>query len=116
MSGLFLQSSVCAGAAGVRDSGYDSLRRRMSVLDRITHTHPVWLLLTLSDEEAKRILRPQQPGVSVYIYIHLWSIFIIYFSLVSLVLLNVLSVVKLCIIINIFMAFFCYHYNNFHLL
>ncbi|XP_058241632.1 ras and Rab interactor 2 [Hemibagrus wyckioides] len=62
VSGLFLQSSVCAGAAGVRDSGYDSLRRRMSVLDRVTHTHPVWLLLPLSDEEAKRILQPQPPG------------------------------------------------------
>lgn len=66
VSGLFLQSSVCAGAAGVRDSGYDSLRRRMSVLDRVTHTHPVWLLLPLSDEEAKQILQPQPPGVSVY--------------------------------------------------
>ncbi|XP_060728598.1 ras and Rab interactor 2 [Tachysurus vachellii] len=63
VSGLFLQSPICAGAAGVRDSGYDSLRRRMSVLDRITHTHPVWLLLTLSDEEAKRILQPQRPGI-----------------------------------------------------
>ncbi|MCJ8730513.1 hypothetical protein PDJAM_G00185380 [Pangasius djambal] len=62
VSGLFLQSSVCTGAAGVRDSGYDSLRRRMSVLDRLTHTHPVWLLLQLNDEEAKRILQPQLPG------------------------------------------------------
>ncbi|MCI4376347.1 hypothetical protein PGIGA_G00187480 [Pangasianodon gigas] len=62
VSGLFLQSSVCTGAAGVRDSGYDSLRRRMSVLDRLTHTHPVWLLLQLNDEEAKHILQPQPPG------------------------------------------------------
>ncbi|XP_060782037.1 ras and Rab interactor 2 isoform X2 [Neoarius graeffei] len=62
VSGLFLQSSVCTGAAGVRDSGYDSLRRHMSVLDRLTHTHMVWLLLSLSDEEAKRILQPQPPG------------------------------------------------------
>ncbi|XP_062851654.1 ras and Rab interactor 2 [Trichomycterus rosablanca] len=62
ISGLFLQSSVCAGAAGVRDSGYESLRRRMSVLDRLTHTHPIWLLLTLSDEEAQSILQPQPPG------------------------------------------------------
>ncbi|XP_046726658.1 ras and Rab interactor 2 [Silurus meridionalis] len=62
VSGLFLQSSVCTGAAGVRDSGYDSLRRHMSVLDRLTHSHPVWLLLPLSDEEAKRILQPQPPG------------------------------------------------------
>ncbi|XP_053477385.1 ras and Rab interactor 2 [Ictalurus furcatus] len=62
VSGLFLQSSVCTGAAGVRDSGYDSLGRRISVLDRLTHTHPVWLLLPLNDEEAKRILQPQPPG------------------------------------------------------
>lgn len=65
VSGLFLQSSVCTGAAGVRDSGYDSLGRRISVLDRLTHTHPVWLLLPLNDEEAKRILQPQPPGVSI---------------------------------------------------
>ncbi|XP_017578131.1 ras and Rab interactor 2 isoform X1 [Pygocentrus nattereri] len=62
VSGLFLQSSVCTGAVGVRDSGYDSLRRRMSVLDRLTHTHSVWLLLSLSDEDAKCILQPQPPG------------------------------------------------------
>ncbi|KAM9476663.1 ras and Rab interactor 2 [Clarias gariepinus] len=62
VSGLFLQSPVCTGAAGVRDSGYDSLRRRMSVLERLTHTHPVWLVLTLSDEEAQCILQPQPPG------------------------------------------------------
>lgn len=62
VSGLFLQSPVCGGPAGVRDSGYDSLRRNISVLDRLTHTHPVWLQLTLSDEEAERILQPQPPG------------------------------------------------------
>lgn len=62
VSGLFLQSSVCTGAVGVRDSGYDSLRRRMSVLDRLTHTHSVWLLLSLSDDDAKRILEAQPPG------------------------------------------------------
>ncbi|XP_072534240.1 ras and Rab interactor 2 [Salminus brasiliensis] len=62
VSGLFLQSSVCTGAVGVRDSGYDSLRRRMSVLDRLTHTHSVWLLLSLSDDDAERILQPQPPG------------------------------------------------------
>uniref|UniRef100_A0A4W5KQZ2 Ras and Rab interactor 2 n=1 Tax=Hucho hucho TaxID=62062 RepID=A0A4W5KQZ2_9TELE len=55
-------SSPCAGASGERDSGYDSLRRRMSVLDRLRHTHPVWLLLTLSDTEATRILLQQPPG------------------------------------------------------
>ncbi|XP_066535725.1 ras and Rab interactor 2 [Hoplias malabaricus] len=62
VSGLFLQSSVCTGAVGVRDSGYDSLRRRMSILDRLTHTHSVWLLLSLSDEDAKHILQSQPPG------------------------------------------------------
>ncbi|KAI4903223.1 hypothetical protein NFI96_021621 [Prochilodus magdalenae] len=62
VSGLFLQSSICTGAVGIRDSGYDSLRRRMSVLDRLTHTHSVWLLLSLSDEDAERILQPQPPG------------------------------------------------------
>uniref|UniRef100_A0A8C8HNB5 Ras and Rab interactor 2 n=1 Tax=Oncorhynchus tshawytscha TaxID=74940 RepID=A0A8C8HNB5_ONCTS len=63
VSGVYLQSSPCAGASGERDSGYDSLRRRMSVLDRLRHTHPVWLLLTLSDKEATRILLQQPPGV-----------------------------------------------------
>uniref|UniRef100_A0A8C3AIR5 Ras and Rab interactor 2 n=1 Tax=Cyclopterus lumpus TaxID=8103 RepID=A0A8C3AIR5_CYCLU len=45
------------------DSGYDSLRRRMSVLDRLSRTHPVWLLLAVSEEEASRILLRQPPGV-----------------------------------------------------
>ncbi|KAL0178007.1 hypothetical protein M9458_026901, partial [Cirrhinus mrigala] len=40
--GLFLQSSACAGAPGVRDSGYDSLRRRISIVDRLMQTHSVW--------------------------------------------------------------------------
>uniref|UniRef100_A0A9J8BPF0 Ras and Rab interactor 2a n=1 Tax=Cyprinus carpio carpio TaxID=630221 RepID=A0A9J8BPF0_CYPCA len=62
VSGLFLQSSACAGTPGVRDSGYDSLRRRMSILDRLIQTHSVWLLLSLSDEEARRILQPQPAG------------------------------------------------------
>ncbi|RXN23421.1 ras and Rab interactor 2-like isoform X1 [Labeo rohita] len=62
VSGLFLQSSACAGAPGVRDSGYDSLRRRMSILDRLMQTHSVWLLLSLSDEEARRILQPLPAG------------------------------------------------------
>ncbi|XP_051503612.1 ras and Rab interactor 2 isoform X1 [Myxocyprinus asiaticus] len=62
VSGLFLQSSECAVAPGVRDSGYDSLRRRMSILDRLIQTHSVWLLLSLSDEEARHILQPQPAG------------------------------------------------------
>ncbi|XP_060904191.1 ras and Rab interactor 2-like isoform X1 [Labrus mixtus] len=65
LSGVYLQSPHC-GVMGVeRDSGYDSLRRRMSVLDRLTQTHPVWLLLALSEEEAGRILLKQPPGVFV---------------------------------------------------
>lgn len=64
-SGVYLQVPLCGGLSGERDSGYDSLRRRMSVLDRLTQTHPVWLLLAVSDEEeAQRILLKQPPGVS----------------------------------------------------
>ncbi|XP_032317643.1 ras and Rab interactor 2 isoform X2 [Camelus ferus] len=46
-----------------RDSGYDSLSNRLSVLDRLLHTHPVWLQLSLSEEEAAQVLRPQPPGI-----------------------------------------------------
>ncbi len=85
VSGLFLQSSACAGTPGVRDSGYDSLRRRMSILNRLMQTHSVWLLLSLSDEEAKRILQPQPAGVMTkatllhnnrffFIYFLSWSV------------------------------------------
>ncbi|KAJ8001874.1 hypothetical protein DPEC_G00173930 [Dallia pectoralis] len=63
VSGVYLQSMPCAGAGGERDSGYDSLRRRMSVLERLRQTHPVWLLLALSDEESTLILLQQPPGV-----------------------------------------------------
>ncbi|KAL1005901.1 hypothetical protein UPYG_G00065360 [Umbra pygmaea] len=61
--GIYLQSLPFASAGGERDSGYDSLRRRMSVLDRLRQTHTVWLLLALSDEECTRILLQQPPGV-----------------------------------------------------
>ncbi|CAN9510024.1 unnamed protein product [Ophioblennius macclurei] len=61
--GVYLQDSDCGGMGGERDSGYDSLRRRMSVLDRLTQTHSVWLLLTVSEEDAARILLGQPPGV-----------------------------------------------------
>ncbi|KAK2815578.1 hypothetical protein Q5P01_026045 [Channa striata] len=63
VSGIYLQSPHCSGVGGERDSGYDSLRRRMSVLDRLTQTHPVWLLLALSEEEARHLLLKQPPGV-----------------------------------------------------
>ncbi|KAJ8360097.1 hypothetical protein SKAU_G00166220 [Synaphobranchus kaupii] len=62
VSGVYLQPPSTGGAPGTRDSGYSSLRRRMSVLDRLVQTHPVWLQLSLSDEEATRILTLQPPG------------------------------------------------------
>ncbi|XP_024866347.1 ras and Rab interactor 2 isoform X2 [Kryptolebias marmoratus] len=58
-----LQHQQCPGSGGERDSGYDSLRRRMSVLERLTETHPVWLLLGVSEEEAAGILLKQPAGV-----------------------------------------------------
>uniref|UniRef100_A0A3Q1IC53 Ras and Rab interactor 2 n=1 Tax=Anabas testudineus TaxID=64144 RepID=A0A3Q1IC53_ANATE len=63
VSGIYLQPPHGRGVGGERDSGYDSLRRRMSVLDRLTQTHPVWLLLAVSGEEASHILLKQPPGV-----------------------------------------------------
>ncbi|XP_038288915.1 ras and Rab interactor 2 isoform X7 [Canis lupus familiaris] len=45
-----------------RDSGYDSLSSRLSILDRLLHTHPIWLQLSLSEEEAAQVLRSQPPG------------------------------------------------------
>nr|XP_023405755.1 ras and Rab interactor 2 isoform X4 [Loxodonta africana] len=46
-----------------RDSGYDSLSSRLSILDRLLHTHPIWLQLSLSEEEAAQVLRSQPPGI-----------------------------------------------------
>ncbi|KAM9344888.1 ras and Rab interactor 2-like [Symphorus nematophorus] len=69
VGGLFLQASPCArmgaGLAGARDSGYDSLHRRLSVLDRLAHTHAVWLQLGLSHQDAARILQSQPTGTFV---------------------------------------------------
>lgn len=48
-----------------RDSGYDSLSNRLSILDRLLHTHPIWLQLNLSEEEAAKVLQSQPPGVSL---------------------------------------------------
>ncbi|KAM4750776.1 ras and Rab interactor 2-like isoform 2-T2 [Anableps anableps] len=61
--GAYLQPPHCRGSVGEWDSGYDSLRRRMSVLERLTQTHQVWLLLAVSEEEASCILLKQPPGV-----------------------------------------------------
>ncbi|XP_035256211.1 ras and Rab interactor 2 isoform X3 [Anguilla anguilla] len=62
VSGVYLQPPPTGGAPGTRDSGYSSLRRRMSVLDRLVQTHPIWLQLSLSHEEAASILTLQPPG------------------------------------------------------
>uniref|UniRef100_A0A8D2J393 SH2 domain-containing protein n=1 Tax=Varanus komodoensis TaxID=61221 RepID=A0A8D2J393_VARKO len=45
-----------------RDSGYDSLPSKLSILDKLLHTHPVWLQLGLDDAEAADVLRPHPPG------------------------------------------------------
>lgn len=67
VGGLFLQAPPCVGVgarlAGARDSGYDSLRRRMSVLDRLVQTHVVWLQLGLNHADSTSILEPQPTGV-----------------------------------------------------
>lgn len=47
----------------IRDSGYDSLPNKLSILDKLLHTHPIWLQLGLNDAEAVEILRSQPPGV-----------------------------------------------------
>ncbi|XP_078787784.1 ras and Rab interactor 2 isoform X2 [Oryzias latipes] len=59
---LFLQTSDGQQALGASDSGYASLQRRLTILDRVTHTHSVWLLLPLSQQGANRILQGQPPG------------------------------------------------------
>ncbi|XP_075353241.1 ras and Rab interactor 2 isoform X5 [Mycteria americana] len=46
-----------------RDSGYDSLSNKLSILDKLLHTHPVWLQLGLNDVEAMEILQAQPPGI-----------------------------------------------------
>ncbi|XP_029305269.1 ras and Rab interactor 2-like [Cottoperca gobio] len=64
VGGLFLQASPCAGIRA-RDSGYDSLHRRLNVLDRLVHTHAVWLQLGLSHQDATNILQSQPTGTFV---------------------------------------------------
>ncbi|KAM8859812.1 ras and Rab interactor 2 isoform 2-T4 [Spinachia spinachia] len=69
VGGLFYQASPCTGIGvglvGARDSGYDSLRRRLSVLDRLVQTHGVWLQLGLSHQDATRVLQSQPDGTFV---------------------------------------------------
>lgn len=73
---LFLQTADRPPALMASDPGYASLQRRLTVLDRVTHTHSVWLLLTLSQQGAVRILQRQPPGVradrSSFIWARLW--------------------------------------------
>ena len=70
LGGLFLQTpplqpstGLGAGPAGARDSGYDSLHRRLSVLDRVSQTHAVWLQLGRSHQDTADLLESQAPGV-----------------------------------------------------
>lgn len=79
VSGVYLQSPCCGRVGLERDSGYDSLRRRMSVLDRLTQTHPVWLLLAVSEQEAIHILLKQPPGVRSYHPTHVQTLIHIYY-------------------------------------
>ncbi|KAK0148066.1 Ras and Rab interactor 2 [Merluccius polli] len=72
VGGLFLQApplqpstGLGAGPAGARDSGYDSPHRRMSVLDRVSQTHAIWLQLGRSHQDTMGILESQSPGTFV---------------------------------------------------
>ncbi|XP_069463628.1 ras and Rab interactor 2 isoform X2 [Ambystoma mexicanum] len=46
----------------LRDSGYESYSHKLSILDKLLHTHPIWLQLSLSENEALDILQSQPPG------------------------------------------------------
>ncbi|XP_029449630.1 ras and Rab interactor 2 isoform X2 [Rhinatrema bivittatum] len=59
MDNMYLEKDFKAFA---RDSGYDSFSQKLSVLDKLLHTHPVWLQLGLSEEETVSILQCQPPG------------------------------------------------------
>ncbi|XP_069810263.1 ras and Rab interactor 2 [Dendropsophus ebraccatus] len=48
--------------AFLRDSGYESIAYKPSILDRLLHTHPVWLQLGLSDDKVQGILQDQPPA------------------------------------------------------
>ncbi|XP_041960483.1 ras and Rab interactor 2 isoform X2 [Alosa sapidissima] len=61
MSGVYLQQPP-QGRLDEQDCGCDSLARHVSLLDRLTTTHPIWLLLSLSDQEVTHILLQQSPG------------------------------------------------------
>ncbi|CAL8391338.1 unnamed protein product [Arctogadus glacialis] len=72
LDGLFLQAPPLKpptgwgpGPAGARDSGYDSLHRRLSLLDRVSQTHAVWLQLGCSHHDTVALLESQSPGTFV---------------------------------------------------
>uniref|UniRef100_A0A8C5MES2 Ras and Rab interactor 2 n=1 Tax=Leptobrachium leishanense TaxID=445787 RepID=A0A8C5MES2_9ANUR len=46
----------------LRDSGYESVSYKPSILDRLFHTHPVWLQLGLSDDKVLDVLQDQPPA------------------------------------------------------
>ncbi|XP_068088317.1 ras and Rab interactor 2 isoform X3 [Hyperolius riggenbachi] len=48
--------------AFLRDSGYESEAYKPSILDKLLHTHPVWLQLALGDDSVKDILQDQPPA------------------------------------------------------
>ncbi|CAH2253173.1 ras and Rab interactor 2 isoform X1 [Pelobates cultripes] len=48
--------------APLRDSGYESVSYKPSILDRLLHTHPVWLQLGLSDDKVLDVLQDQPPA------------------------------------------------------
>ncbi|KAM4693103.1 ras and Rab interactor 2 [Discoglossus pictus] len=45
-----------------RDSGYESISYKPSILDKLLHTHPVWLQLGLTDDKVLDILQDQPPA------------------------------------------------------
>ncbi|XP_063774234.1 ras and Rab interactor 2 isoform X1 [Pseudophryne corroboree] len=51
--------------AFLRDSGYESIAYKPSILDKLLHTHPVWLQLGLNDDKVVDILQDQPPGTFV---------------------------------------------------
>ncbi|XP_018120595.1 ras and Rab interactor 2 isoform X2 [Xenopus laevis] len=46
----------------LRDSGYESVSYKLSILDKLLNTHPVWLQLGLSDDKVPGILQDQPPA------------------------------------------------------
>lgn len=55
MSAVCLQYPAFDGDHGTSTS--------VSVLDKLIHTHPIWLLLSIDQQEATGILQQQQAGV-----------------------------------------------------